>query len=319
MDSFEFGKNNLNFELITFSVRQGLYDLIENTENNLKKEIFSEFCKNLSIKDKNVTYESSKLFLSSQENLLANNHFEVVNMMVKCQLQCVQKDNFYFDLNTLKNKDDEMYYSHSSVPSMMMPFGTQSCTARVTTSGYITMTGGKSVEEVIFWMSVFIHKILYYLSYFTPDNTFVITGFTVHNKVCKTRLPYKINLYGLSEYLRKTQISFNTRNRTDNVDTTTKINYNPDKISLIYIQMLSIRDRKVTFSLGPKGGIVVLAYLHNYEILLLSYGISMLIRDFIVENLDLPKSLSCKPKSRKRKIKNNEKWKKLTEDKNIIV
>lgn len=317
MDSFEFGKDNLNFDLITFSVRQGLYDLIETTDPKLKEEIFAQFCKTLGIPPSEVSYESSKKFLSSQENLLSNNYFEVVNMMVKCQLQCVQRKDFYFDLNSLKNRDDEMYYSHTSVPSMMMPFGTQSCTARVTTSGYVTMTGGKSVEEVIFWMSVFLHKILYYLSFYAPQYTFVITGFTVHNKVCKTRLPFKINLYSLSEYLRQSKISFNTRNKTENVDTTTKMNYNPDKISLIYIQMLCIKDRKVTFSLGPKGGVVVLAYLHNYELLLLSYGLSMLVKNFIVDTITA--TPSHKPKSRKRKIKNNEKWKKLTDAKNQIV
>lgn len=316
MESFEFGKGNLNFDLISFSVRQGLYSLLECTEPELKQEMFSEFCKGLGIPHG----ESSTHFLCSQPNLLKQSYFEVVNMMVKCQLQCVQKRDFYFDLNTLKNRDDEMYYDHTSVPSMMMPFGTESCTARVTTSGYVTMTGGKSVEEVITWMSIFLHKLLYYLSFYAPQYTFVITGFTVHNKVCKTRLPYKINLHGLSQRLRETKLVFNTKgSKSPNVDTTTRVNYNPDKISLIYIQMLRVRDRKVTFTLGPIGGIVVLAYLHNYELLLISYGISMLIKDFIVESIDLLKNHITKPKSRKRKMKNNEKWKKLTEEKNQII
>jgi len=320
--SKSFGKGNLDFELILFEVHNGLSILLDHIDTVEKRIIFQEFTKNLRGAFENITYEESLQYIEAQPNMFKTHNFEVVNMMVKCKLQCIEKDNFFFDLNTLKNKNDEMYYSSESVPSMMMPFGIQSCTARVTTSGYITMTGGKSVQEIVYWLSIFIHKLLYYLSYYAPFNTFRITEYTVHNKVCKCRIPYKINLNGLGDFLKLTNLSFKTtcsKNKQEtNITSTTKINYNPDKICLIYIQMLNINGRKVTFSIGPDGGIIVLAYLHSYEILLLSYGLSYLLKDFLVTrtlNDKIKQQVKCK--TYKRKIKNNQKWKNLTDEKDL--
>jgi TATA-box binding protein (TBP) (component of TFIID and TFIIIB) len=334
-----FTKDNLLFDLIVLEVTKGLEPLLEGIDIPEKKAIFEEFTRNLSGLIDTVTYEDSLTYLSTQPNIFLDNKFQVVNMMVKCKIRCVDKPNFFFDLEKLKKKDDEMYYSSDSVPSMMMPFGVQSCTARVTTSGFVTMTGGKSVKEIIHWLSMFVYKLLYYLTTYTKDMSFYISDFKVHNKVCRCRIPYKVNLNGMGEFLKTTELDFTTRVdkkrnssaiKVVNISTSgqeeegggkvitsnTKVNYNPDKICLIYVQMMNVNGRKVTFSIGPDGGIMVLAYLHNYEILLLSYGLTKILTPHLVPNLIVssPKRQEKPPsvKPPRRKIKNNEKWKRMT-------
>lgn len=303
-----FGKDNLNFDLIYLEILSGFNFLNESANETIKQEIFNTFVNDFWNDNKKLTsYNQSKTFLQNQPNLFLNTPFTTVNMMTKCKINCIEKPDFFFDLDILKNKDDEMYYSNKSVPSMMMPMGTQSCTARFTSSGFITMTGGCSVKEIIYWMTVFCQKVFYYLSFYSPNNSFYINGFHIHNRVCKTRIPYKVDIMSLAEYLRTSDFKIKTK--------VINVKYNPDRISLIYLYILSVEGRKVTVSIGPNGGIVVLAFKYNYEILLLTFGLTQLITNFIRESLN-PSKKESKSKKRSnprgKKIKNNTKWRRLT-------
>ncbi len=193
--------------------------------------------------------------------------FEQSNMMCQCRILGVGSG----------NRIDRR------LPSLLMRGLESSPKVLFTTRGIMTVTGGRSKEEVCHRIVSYCHKVLFYLGGMYPVNKFTIGGYTVCNRVCSGGVQHRVYLEGLAAYFRMNGYW---------------VKYEPDYINILYVYPAHL-GKSVCISVAGTGGITILGFTHRLQASTAIMFILSHIKGF-VSTTDIPPFIigSSTPKSR---------------------
>lgn len=250
--------------------------------------------------DSDDNFEHLSHFRPGSFNIFEKNSFYTINIMSQCSITA--KDGpTDLDLRYLCSIKNEMFYVPEKLPSLLIHMGELAPTALFTRTGFLTMTGGASLEEIQFCMTYCCHKILFILNKVYPYKEFKLGGFSIHNKVCKTRLEgYKINL----------QVFVDEARRKGYV-----VKYDADQINMVYITPGPPFSLSISASIAAKGGVLIMGFTKTYEARAVANLLSSIL-EHAARECD-PEAVKAPPRSRlkqNKKIKNLKKWRTLAKE-----
>lgn len=239
-------------------------------------------------------YGSISAIKSTQPNIFSDSPFSLINIMSQCAIVSVDGPTDY-DLQYLCSVENEMFYVPELLPSLLIHMGDLAPTALFTRNGFLTMTGGASLQEIQCCMTYCCHKILFILNKVYPYRTFKIDCFGIFNKVCTARLiGYKINLQMFVDKARELGYI---------------LQYDPDQINMVYLIPGPPFTKSTKASVAAKGGVVIMGFTKSYEARAFASLISDLLRCALREcDPESCKVISREHLKKNKKNKNIRKW-----------
>lgn len=218
---------------------------------------------------------------------------------------------FEFPLERLNCPALDMYFYKKRAPNIVIFIPGRQPSALFTKKGFITLTGGETMEEIISCFSICFFKVLFLLKKLYPTKHITFSRFKLYNAVATTGLvKQKIKVAHLVDLARSYGF---------------KVKYEPDVINFCYIKPLYPFRQQITFCVSPKGGINILGFSWDYEaqyaMFVLSFFLQKCVhrlgpitkRDVDTKAIELQeKKIAGQVKKRRAKIKKYMKWIELT-------
>lgn len=227
--------------------------------------------------------------------------FKLVNVMSQCRIYRADGKQINTDLSSMHNPSSFMFYKQPCLmPSLQMCIPSLSPTVLFSRKGFVTMTGGSSLAEIQYCMSLYCYRILHFLFYLYPGIIFLIDNYKVYNKVYASRIQYKIDMISFVDFAIKHNI---------------RVQYVVDSINIAYVYPVY---PNVCVSIGSMGGITIIMGSHcplevQHVIKILSYLLKDCTRPISATEIESIRTHQINTSRTKmnRKARKLSKWQKL--------
>ncbi len=250
------------------------------------------------------------------ENLFDQFQFRVRNHMTTCYLYSYQEGQrkpLALNMYKMSRVIPLSYFVPEKGPGLFIFIEDEVCTALLSNTGKITITGGYSEEQLKFCLSHFIFQVILGLTHYYPKeftDSISFDTIIVKNRLCTNKLFLKaIDVISLSDFF-------------------TQRGYNPilraQVINILYVKPFPQLNDSITIKFFPAGGINITGLCCLWEaemvIRLICSVLDPFLADLEVKNpasyrkRRLKKETGVVPLSRKRKLKKILKWEALKQE-----
>lgn len=246
-----------------------------------------------------------------------NEKFVVQNHMVKCFIRCidtVEKDGIRYPIKTklplveMSRKIDHAILAQWSFPSLLIFSYRTPCSANVSPSGVINITGGYSSHQLKEAIVYFVDNTLRAIKEIT-GNTYVLEDIHFKSRTATTKIgACKIDTISLRDFCSKNGITTLCNPHTINC---TQIYPFPETMPSVIVRIF------------PAGGLVLMGFKTNFQTNVVVNFLKKWLWKFLREDLDFkgwPKYLASRARERDSRLRKSleKKAKKIKERENDI-